>query len=391
MPTLRRSTALGGATGLALAAAIATATTASAATAPTGTAASRGDNHRDRGVVFVQNDALAGNQVLAYRRGTDGALSLLTSYGTGGSGGRLTGAVVDVTASQGALTADRTHHELYAVNAGSDTLSVFGVRGERLRLRQVVATAGAFPVSVSAHGNRVFVLNARDGGSIQGFLNVGGRLLRVPSWHRDLNLPVTTGAAEFTHTPGQVAFTPDGRHLVVTTKAATNSILVYSFGNTGGLSADPVTRTEDGTVPFGVDFDAAGHLVVADAGPNTVATYAVGVDGALIPLGVTPTGQRATCWIDASGTLLAASNAGSGTVTTLRADASGPATKLADTTTAAGGTVDADFSRDGHYLYVQTGADGGVDAFAVAADGGLTLVGTVSVPDGAGAEGIVAW
>ena len=207
------------------------------------------------------------------------------------------------------------------------------MRGDRLTLRQVVGTGGTFPVSVTAHGDRVFVLNARDGGSIQGYLNVGGRLLRVPSWHRELGLPVTTGAAEFTHTPGQVAFTPDGRHLVVTTKAASNSIVVFGLGRSGRLTADPVVRAENGTVPFAVTFDAAGHLAVTSTGLNAVSTYAVGASGALTPLGVTPTGQRATCWIDASGNLLAASNAGSGTVTTLRADAAGATTKLADTAT----------------------------------------------------------
>jgi 6-phosphogluconolactonase (cycloisomerase 2 family) len=383
MTTFRRSLGLAGATGLALAAAVAASPVASAATT--------GHRDDDRGAVFVQNDALTGNQVYAYHRGADGALTQVAGYATGGVGGRLDGAGVDFTASQGALAADRANDELYAVNAGSDSLSVFGVRGDRLTLRQVVGTEGTFPVSVTAHDDRVFVLNARHGGSIQGYLNVGGRLLRVPSWHRELRLPVTTGAAEFTHTPGQVAFTPDGRHLVVTTKAASNSIEVFGLGRSGRLTADPVVRAENGTVPFAVTFDAPGHLAVTSTGLNAVSTYAVGASGALTPLGVTPTGQRATCWIDASGNLLAASNAGSGTVTTLRADAAGTTTKLADIATSAGGTVDADFTRDGRYLYVQTGANGGVDTFAVGADGTLTAAGSVTVPNGTGGEGIVAW
>lgn len=386
MPTLRRTLALSGAAGLALAAAV--------TAAPSALAAPPGAHHDrdDDAAVFVQNDALDGNQVIAYQRAADGTLSLAAIYDTGGLGGRLTGAAVDFTASQGALAADRGHGELYAVNAGSDTLSVFDVHGSRLRLRQATGTAGDFPVSVTAHGNRVFVLNARDGGSLQGYLNLGGRLFRVPSWHRRLNLPVTPegSTAEFTHTPGQVAFTPDGRHLVVTTKAAGQSILVYSFGRSGRLAQAPVVREEGNTVPFAITFDAAGHLDVAEAGINAVASYAVGADGSLTQLGVTPTGQRATCWIDASGDLLAASNAGSASVTTLRAGASGTTAKLADTATGPG-TVDADFTRDGRRLYVQTGGNGGVDAFTVAADGALTKVGSVTVPAGAGGEGIVAW
>jgi 6-phosphogluconolactonase (cycloisomerase 2 family) len=375
MSVLARTTAL---VGIALVAAGVTAMPAAA-----------GERHDTRvGVVFVQNDAADGNVVTAYDRYPDGSLRQAGSYATGGRGGRLVGAAVDFTASQGALAADRGHRELFAVNAGSDTISVFRVHADGLRLRQVAPSRGSFPVSVTAHGDLVYVLNARGGGSIQGYLNVGGRLRPVPAWHRNLGLPVS--APEFTHTPGQVAFSPDGRHLVVTTKAASNSILVFNVGRGGALARQPVVRAENGTVPFGVDFDSAGRLAVADAGTNSVATYDLAGDGSLVLLGVTPTGQRATCWIDASGNLLAVSNAGSASVTTLRTDSAGAATKITDTGTDAG-TVDADFTPDGSYLYVQTGATGRIDAFGVSADGHLTPVGSVLVPDAAGAEGIVAW
>src|SRR5689334_19491652 len=110
MPTIRRTLALTGATGLALAAAVASSPGASAATAH--------HEHGDDPAVFVQNDALSGNQVVAYRRAADGTLSQARTYDTGGLGGRLTGAGVDFTASQGALAADRAHDELLAVNAG---------------------------------------------------------------------------------------------------------------------------------------------------------------------------------------------------------------------------------------------------------------------------------
>jgi 6-phosphogluconolactonase (cycloisomerase 2 family) len=373
---LTRVTAL---TGMILAAGGLTALPASAAEGhPTG-----------GGVVFVQNDAVGGNQVIAYDRDRDGSLREAGTYATGGRGGRLQGAVVDFTASQGALAADRAHGELYVVNAGSDTISAFGVHGDRLRLRQVLPSGGSFPVSITVHGDLVYVLNARGGGSIQGYRHVGGRLLPVPAWHRDLRLPVA--GAEFTHTPGQVAFTPDGRHLVVTTKAATDSLLVFNVGRGGRLAHRPVVRAEySGTVPFAVDFDAAGHLAVAEAGPNAVATYRVARDGTLVPLASTALGQQATCWIDAFGNLLAVSNAGSATETTLRSDGTGHTTKITDTPTDPG-TVDADFTPDGRYLYVQTGATGHVDAFGVGHDGSLSRIGSVAVPNAVGAEGIVAW
>lgn len=40
------------------------------------------------------------------------------------------------------------------------------------------------------------------------------------------------------------------------------------------------------------------------------------------------------------------------------------------------------------YLYVQAGVAGIVDEFAVGTDGALTRIGSVTVPDAAGAEGI---
>ena len=43
-------------------------------------------------------------------------------------GGILAGSVVDHLASQGSLSYDPRHALLYAVNAGSDTISVFAVQ-----------------------------------------------------------------------------------------------------------------------------------------------------------------------------------------------------------------------------------------------------------------------
>ncbi|MGH3165580.1 MAG: hypothetical protein ACRDN0_06760 [Trebonia sp.] len=52
--------------------------------------------------------------------------------------------------------------------------------------------------------------------------------------------------------------------------------------------------------------------------------------------------------------------------------------------------MDAAVSGDGKYLYVQTGAEGIVDAFRIGANGALTETGTATLPGGIGAEGIAA-
>jgi hypothetical protein len=63
---------------------------------------------------------------------------------------------------------------------------------------------------------------------------------------------------------------------------------------------------------------------------------------------------------------------------------------LLGTTSTDAGTVDAAATRDGQFIYVQTGAAGIVDEYHADADGSLTQIGSVTVPNAVGGEGIVA-
>jgi 6-phosphogluconolactonase (cycloisomerase 2 family) len=364
------------------------ATPAFASTAFTSAATTQsfGGAHR---AVFVETDNVNGNQVVAYHRASDGTLSQVATYSTGGLGGILTGSAVDHTASQGSLNYDPEHNLLLAVNAGSNTVSVFAVRGDRLALRQVVPSGGTFPVSVTVHDDLVYVLNALNGGSVQGYRVFGSFLAPIPGSSRALGLdPAAT--PQFTHTPGQVAFTPDGSQLVVTTKANGNDIDVFDIGRGGRLSDSPVVNSEPGTVPFAITFDPDGNLVIAEAGTNAVATFAIGGGGTLSALGSAATGQAATCWVASAGRFLFASNAGSASETGLTSSASGQLTLLGNAATDAG-TVDASAAADGRFLYVQTGGAGIVDEYSVGSTGSLTKVGSVTVPSAVGGEGIVAF
>jgi hypothetical protein len=274
------------------------------------------------------------------------------------------------------------------VNAGSSTITVLSVYGDRLVRRQVISSGGTFPVSVAFHGGLVYVLSARDGGSVQGFLRIGASLVTIPSWNRPLRLDPTL-TPEFTHTPGQVAFTPDGSRLIVTTKGNGNDIDVFTVGLSGGLPATPNITADPDNVAFGVTVDAGGHLVVAEAGDNAVATLAVNPDGTLTLAGRAAAEQAATCWIARDGSLLYASNAGSGTLSGYGDDGSGTLQPLGTTATGAG-TVDATSSADGQYLYAEDGANGIAGEFRVGSGGSLTAIGSVTVPGAAGAEGIAA-
>jgi hypothetical protein len=345
-------------------------------------------DHAPQPAVFVQTDNPAGNQVVAYDRAIDGTLSYANTSATGGLGGILRGSVVDHLASQGSLAYDQGHGLLYAVNAGSNTVSVFSARGDHLTLRQVVGSGGTFPVSVAVHGDLVAVLNAENGGSVQEY-GVGlDHLFPVPGWRRSLGLD-PSATPQFTHTPGQVAFSPDGSKLVVTTKANGNDIDVFGVGRLGSLAPVPVVNSEPGTVPFGITFDRSGHLVVTETGLNALATFTLNPNGTVTPVASVASGQAATCWVAPVDGELITSNAGSASLSTYRSGSHGGLALLGTTSTDPG-TVDASASPDGHFFYVQTGANGVVDEFHVNPNGSLDRVGAVTVPDAAGGEGIVA-
>jgi 6-phosphogluconolactonase (cycloisomerase 2 family) len=371
-----------------LAAATAAGATAAALSALPASAATAHDAQGSAHAVFVQTDNPAGNTIVAYQRTAAGGLQQVGSYPTGGDGGATNGSVVDHLSSQGSLTYDGRAGLLYAVNAGSNTITVFRVFGDRLIRTQVISSGGQFPVSITVRGSQVFVLNAWGGASVAGYLQVGGRLIPVPAWTRDLSLG-TSSSTVFTGTPGQVGFTPDGSHLVITTKAAANTVDVFQAGPFG-LSAAPTVTSLPGQVPFGFTFDQYGHLALTETGTDTIATFRISPDGALTQLGSAATGQAATCWITAApdGTLYA-SNAGSGTESAVSTESDGTVTLLGATPTDAG-TVDAAASSDGQYLYVQAGGPGNVDAYRIGPGGSLTETGSVTVPGAVGGEGIVA-
>jgi 6-phosphogluconolactonase (cycloisomerase 2 family) len=342
-------------------------------------------------VVFVQTDNTAGNSVVAYDRADNGTLTWNHTYSTGGLGGILSGSAVDHLASQGSLAYDQDNGLLYAVNAGSNTVSVFSVQGDQLTLRQVVDSGGAFPVSVAIHGNLVYVLNAENGGSVQGYVVAFDHLVPLPGSNRALGLN-PTATPQFTNTPGQVAFSPDGSQLIVTTKANGSDIDVFRVGFFGYLSPSPVVNAEPGAVPFGVTFDPAGHLVVAESSSTTpaVATFTLNRSGTVTQRSLVPTAAAATCWIAPAGGFFYASNAGSATVSGYQVSGGGQLTLLGATGTDPG-TVDASASANGQFLYVQTGGNGIVDEFQVNAGGSLTEIGTVTVPGAVGGEGIAAF
>jgi DNA-binding beta-propeller fold protein YncE len=341
---------------------------------------SGGDDEQGGHVLFAQTDDPAGNAIAVFNRANDGTLAPIETVSTGGLGARLGGAVSDPLASQGSLLYDPEHELLFAVNAGSNTVSVFTFRNSHLRLRQVLGSGGEFPVSLTEHANLVYVLNATGAGSIQGYFVGDRRVEPIARSSRSLGLTPVTGPSQFVNTPGQIAFSPDGQQLLVTTKANGSKIDVFAVRHDGRPSSEFVANPSSTPVPFAITFEQ-GRLVVAEAATSSLSTYRLRGDGTLVPIASVANGQAALCWVALARGFAFGTNTGSGTVTSYRGDGRGGYSVVAQTSVDRG-PIDLTASEDGKFLYVEAGVAGAIDALRVNGDGTLTAVGTVTGLDG---------
>ncbi|MGB6164800.1 MAG: hypothetical protein WCF33_21915 [Pseudonocardiaceae bacterium] len=331
--------------------------------------------------LFVQTNNPVGNQILAYGRAEDGTLTLVETVSTGGNGGRNGGAVVDPLSSQDSLRYDAHHGLLIAVNAGSNTLSVLRLEEDRLRLRQVLASGGTFPVSVAIHGDLLYALNAHGAGAITGYRIADGKLHPIDGSTRSLNLTPVTGPMQFLNTPAQISFTPDGKYLIITTILNGSLIDVFTVGTDGRPSNTFVANPAGTPGPFGFTFDDHGHLVVTDAVTSTLTTYTIHPDGTVTRIAGQPDGGTAMCWIARAAGNFYVADSGSRNVTGYHIDRAGTPTVFTKTETREG-PIDLVGTQDGQFLYVEVGGAGGVDGFRIKPDGTLAQIVTLTGLDG---------
>ena len=353
--------------------ALATAGLALAALNPVGTFAAQ-----PSGAVFTLSNSPAGNRVLVYERSADGSLLAVGAVPTGGTG---TGAGLG---SQGSLTLSANHRWLYAVSAGSNEVSVFRVRGTTLQLVDVSPSGGSNPISVTAHGNVVYVLNGGGDGNIQGFWRSSTGILSPIAGS---NQPLSQAAPG----PAQVQFAPNGRGLVVTEKG-TNKITFYKV-HADGSASDPKSRNSAGPTPFGFDFTRGGKLVVTEAAggatdASSASTYSFQGNHLKLLDGPVATTETAACWVTITrdGHFAYVTNTGSASVTGYSIAANGDLTLLnSDGVTATTGTTPIDDALDGasSHLYVLNAGAHTVAIFDVMPDGSLTSMGSISAPSGA--------
>src|SRR5438105_10972490 len=232
--------------------------------------------------VYTLTNQVAGNAVAVFNRAADGTLSAAGTIATGGTG---TGGSLG---SQGAVALSDDGRRLFAVNAGSNDVSVFDVGPTGLSLASQTASGGTLPISLTAHGSLLYVLNAGGAGNISGFsVRATGGLTPIARSTQPLS-GTNVG-------PAQVSFSPDGRRLVVTEKN-TNLLDVYAVDANGAASGRASVASAGGT-PFGFAFGPRDLLLVSEAAaPGSASAYILGRGGDLqVVRGAVLTHQGAPC------------------------------------------------------------------------------------------------
>jgi 6-phosphogluconolactonase len=321
--------------------------------------------------IYVQSNDAAANEVLAFARAADGRLGTVRRYATGGRG---TG--MPHLPSQNSVVLGAGGRQLLVANAQSDDLTLFTVRDDGLELADRVASGGATPTSVAVHDDLVYVLN-NGTPSIAGFRIEDDRLVAIAGSVR----PLSADDAD----PAQVAFSSNGRTLVVTERG-TDSISAYTIG-VDGRASGPATIRATGKTPYGFDFTPSGSLVVTEAfggavGAAAVSSYSVAEGASLAPVSGSVGDTRSeVCWaaVTNDGRFAYVTNFGDGTISSYAvADDGGLALRepvAGSTRLGEKGVRDEALTGDGRFLYAIDADARKVFGWAVGGDGTLESIG----------------
>ncbi|AEU35208.1 lactonase family protein [Granulicella mallensis] len=344
------------------------------------------------GALFVMTNNADKNEIISYERATNGLLSGGEHYATEGRG---SGGTTDPLEAQGSLTLSQDHSILFAANAGSGNISVFSVQHSALILLNKVPSGGSQPVAVAEHQNLVYVLNSGGAGSVVGFtLDFGGQLKQIKDSTMFLTATVTGGAS--------LAFSPDGKFLVVTERLANNIDIFHVLPN--GTLSPIIVNPSPAPGAFSVNFAPEGNAIVSETGAagatngSAISSYKITTNGKLSPISQSvPTFGSANCWnvVTPDGKFVYVSNAGSATISGFAIGSNGALTPIGGTVVGnnpEGATnLDIAVSADGKYLYTLNSATGNVGVFGIRQDGALINLGTAGdFAKSAGFNGIAA-
>src|ERR1700678_3278347 len=341
--------------------------------------------------VFVMTNDSLKNEVLAYQRQRDGSFALRGSFATGGRG---SGGTTDPLQSQGSLTLSGNHNLLFAINAGSGTISSFHLRGGLPILVDQETTGGAFPVAVAEHNGTVYVLNAGGNGAIVAFRADGlGHLSQIPNATATLTATNSGGSS--------ISVSPNGKTLVVIEKTP-NNIDTFPIHPDGTLGSVVVNHSVTPGV-FSTSFTPNGQLIVSEDQPDgtdvsSISSYTINANGTITAISQSlHTLGDGNCWnaITPNGAFVYADNSATSTVAGFSVGSNGTLTPIAGTilSTDPEGTTNLDMtvSGDGKFLYTLDSGTGSVSVYSINSDGTLNRLGDIEgLPKTAGFNGIAA-
>jgi len=369
------------------------------------------------GAVYTETNG-SPNQVIVFDRYANGTIKEAGAVATGGTGGHQLQpgcpSPCPILDTQGEVILTPNRKLLFAVNAGSDSITSFRVTGTGLVKVGVTASGGPFPNSLTVHGNRLYVLDSGTGGTppnIAGFRFSGnGKLTAIAGSIQ----PLVGGAIP--GLPRQIGFDKTGTVLVVTLLANTsgpppaggtsNTIDTFPVSSSGAAGAG-TAHNSSSNFPFAFAIDPNNHAITAQVDqltgpPGSVASYnAAGGAMTTVNPGVS-SGGNAPCWIviTKNGNYAYVVNTGGGApggpnVAEYRLSSNGTLTSLGNTVAVSGEFANTDdaLSADGKYLYVLSPLESGsssmpggnshVDTYALEARGTLRFIGStpsVSAP-----------
>lgn len=294
----------------------------------------------------------AGNEVVAYARFADGSLELVGEVPTGGIGENIRNSGANPLASQNPLITSENGEYLFAVNAGSDTITSLSIADDMsVSVVSTVSTAGVSgmqnPVSLTTRNGVLYVLNTgtfftadgsaelgfvpggtdptrlrRDSGILGFTIGAGGTLTELAGSElttNDFTGFAGTGNAGpgnglLAANGGSIDFSIAGNALYITERRTDNVVTVFLDGSMLPTGAgENIDSTTD--QPFGTNVvvTAGGTEVMllsqgnnGASGVSALSSFTVGADGSLTAVSQSAgvegdpfiTGFEFGCWVE---------------------------------------------------------------------------------------------
>jgi 6-phosphogluconolactonase len=289
-----------------------------------------GSVNNRQGFVYVESNVNGTNSILMFSQGSNGKLTFVTSIPSGGNG---TGAALS---SQGALQLSDDGNWLFAVNAGSNSITSFNINNTGSPTPvATVPSNGSTPVSLAVHGDLLYVVNSASA-NITGFrIGENGGLTMIPGSNQSLSSPSAA--------PASISFTPKGNALIVTEKFTSK---ITTFPVNAGVAEAASSVVSTAATPFGVGYSSE-YIILTQAAPGP---------------GEAPTMAS----FPAGGTY-----SGGGSGSSNLAAASWPVV-----------------TSDGQYVFVSNTLSDNISTYSVGSSGALTLINSAAATTGVGPSAI---